>query len=189
MDRHRTSWQTLRLVTLSLAFSMVVHCGNSLRSKGTIATDHLVGKAGVSLAFTTVVQGAFPGGKDPMPFLRLIRTDGQRVALASRISLLDRPALEAVDLSTNVVIAAFQGLKPTSGYRIDILAVEASGKVLNVTVKCSSPAPGELVRQGFECPYHLVQVAREAFDAHAFASRRLRDASGNVLEEGPIDGC
>ena len=122
-----------------------------------------------------------------MPFLRLVRTDAQRAALAAQLSTLDRPRLDAVDLSSNVVIAAFQGLQPTSGYRVDILAVEASENVLDVTVKRSSPAPGELVRQGFESPYHLVQVERSDFDGHSFANYQLLDISGDVLTEGTIE--
>src|SRR3972149_5780344 len=68
-------------------------------------SDHPPGQSGVSLAFTTIVQGAAPGGKEVMPFLRLVRTDAQRAALAAQLSTLDRPRLDAVDLSSNVVIA------------------------------------------------------------------------------------
>src|SRR2546427_3034019 len=75
MDHHRASWQTLTLVTLSVACSIVVHCSNSVRSKGLIAADHPAREASVSFAFTTVVQGAATGGKDARPFLHLIQTD------------------------------------------------------------------------------------------------------------------
>jgi hypothetical protein len=70
---------------------------------------------------------------------------------------------------------------------MDILAVDLHGEVLEVTVKRSSPAPGEPVRQGFESPYHVVQVAGHAFDAYHLTSHRLRDSSGDVLQEGPIE--
>lgn len=139
------------------------------------------------LAFRTLVHGAAPGGMEARPSFHLVRTEAQRAALAARLSAIDRPTLAVVDLATSVVIATFQGLQPSSGYRIDILAVEASGNVLEVTVKRSAPAPGELVRQGFESPYQLVQVAREAFDIHHFVSYRLRDVGSEVLQEGPID--
>lgn len=135
------------------------------------------------LAFTTLVQGAASGGKRARPSLHLVRTDAQRMVLAARLSTLDRSKLNAVDLSTSVVIAAFQGLQPTSGYRIDILAVEANGDVLKVIVKRSSPEPGELVRQGFESPYHLIQVARDIFERHHFTNFRLCDALGDALQD------
>jgi hypothetical protein len=144
------------------------------------APDHPPEQSGVLLVFTTIVQGAAPGGKEVMPFLRLVRTDAQRAALAALLSSLDRPKLDAVDLSN-------KGLQPTSGYKIEILAVEVSGSVLNVTVKRSSPAPEEPVRQGFEFPYHLVQVARRDFDKHQFVNYRLIDTSGEVLIEGTIE--
>jgi hypothetical protein len=118
--------------------------------------------------------------------LHLIRTNAEREALAARYSSFDHPTLNAVNLSVSIIIAAYQGLKPTSGYRINIVAVAASGKVLEVTVNCSSPMPGELVRQGFETPYHLVQVERSSFAGSHFTKYRLCDELGKTLEYGPI---
>jgi hypothetical protein len=178
----------LRLTAVSLAWLISVGCAlaASPEMRAPLRSD---GQEEVSLPFTTVAQGAAPGGEGARPFLRLVRTERQRAALAARLSSFDRPRLNAVDLSTNIVIAAFQGLRPTSGHRIDILAVGVSGDVLEITVKRSSPSPGEPVRQGFESPYHLIQVARPGFDAHNLATYRLGDTSGDVLEEGPIDSA
>ena len=160
---------------------------NPANPTGMAASDPPPGQSGVSLAFTIIVQGAAPGGKEAAPFLRLVRTDTQLTAIAAQLSTLDRPKLNAVDLSNSVIIAAFQGLRPTSGYRIEILAVEVSGSVLDVIVRRSSPAPGEPVRQGFESPYHVVQIARSDFDGHHLANNRLLDTSGEVLTEGTIE--
>jgi PrcB C-terminal len=176
-----------RLLVVSIISMIVAGRGGMAGSAGTPASGRAEGQNMVSLPFVTVAQGATPGGEGAQPSLRLVRTNEQRAALAARLRASDRPRLEAVHLSASAVIAAFQGLQPTSGYRIDILTVALHGKVLEVTVKRSSPAPGEPVRQGFESPYHVVQVAGYAFDAPHLTSHRLRDFSGDVLQEGPID--
>jgi hypothetical protein len=63
--------------------------------------------------------------------------------------------------------------------------VEISDGILIVTVKSSSP-PG-MAGQGFESPYHLVEIARDAFDAHHPKHYQLRDVSGEILAQGIID--
>jgi hypothetical protein len=140
----------------------------------------------VTLAFSTIAQGAATGGQETSPVLRLVRTDQQRTALDQRISPQDRPALGAVDLSQNVVIAAFQRVQPTSGYQIDIRAVAIDGQAIEVTVDDSAPDPADVVRHGFETPYHLVQIARSPFDAQSITQFQLRDGSGNLLDAGAI---
>ena len=187
MERSTVPWQILKLIAVTIVCSIVVGYGSLVESAGTVAPGHPTGQGRVVLAFTAIVQGAAPGGKEAMPSLHLVQTPAQRTVLMARLSAIDRLRLEVVDLSTSMVIAAFQGLQPTSGYRLDILAVETSSTVLEVTVKRSSPVPSEPVRQGFETPYHVVQVARDALDTHHLASYRLRDVSGDVLKEGAID--
>lgn len=140
-----------------------------------------------SLPFTTVVEGAAPGGEIPEPFLRVVTNTEQRAELAGLLSTADLPALEQVDLSRHIVIAAFLGLKPTSGYSIDIIAVAARDDLLEVVVRDRSPAPGEPVRQGFETPYHLVQVDRNVLNLGYVSRYQVVDASGVVHAAGPID--
>jgi len=185
--------QTLRLfassiVCLNVAGGVLFASTTAIQeTTNIVALGRLAGKGGVLLAFRALVQGIAPGGTDARPSLHLVRTNAQRAVLVARLSAVDRSVLDTVDLVTSVVIAAFQGLQPTSGYRIDILTVEAHGNVLEVTVKRSTPAPGEPVRHGFESPYHLVQVAQETFNAYHFASYRLRDTQGEVLQEELLD--
>jgi hypothetical protein len=179
--------KTLRLIALNLICWTVAGCAGSLTSWGTVAPLRLAGKKSISLDLRTIAQGAVPGGKDKLAHLELVCNGAQRKALAPRLSSPDRPKLQALDLSTGVVIAAFLGLRPTSGHRIDIQSAKVIGSVLEVTVQNTSPTPGESVRQGFESPYHLVQVARGAFDTHPIETYRLQDASGRVLKEGPVD--
>ena len=176
-DRNVLRSRTFQPVVSSVICLIVMGCNTS-----TSPAAPVPGR----VAFTTIVQGAAPGGRNARSSLHVVRTRAQHAALAARISSMQRPKLNGVDLSKNVLIAAFQGLRPTSGYKIEIVAVEISGKVLRVRVKWSSPTPGEYVRTGFETPYHLVQIARRDFDRYRLATYRLLDTRGNVLSEGAI---
>jgi hypothetical protein len=169
----------LRHIVLSAVGLILVGCNTT--------SGHTPRQSDVLLTFTTIVQGAAPGGKDAMPFLRLAKTDAEMTAIAVRLSSLDRPKLNAVNPANSVIIAAFQGLQPTSGYRIEILTVKVTGETLDVIVRRSSPATGEPVRQGFESPYHLVQVAHNEFSKYKLAHYRLTDSSGDVLLEGTME--
>jgi hypothetical protein len=142
----------------------------------------------MTMSFVSIVQGAAPGGAGDQPIIVLAQNDAQRAALAAKLSEVDRPALEAVDLDNNVVIAGFQALQPSSGYRIDLLALAIQQGILDITVQLSSPPPGEPVRQGFEQPYHLVRVARVDFDLAQVSRYRMHSPAGAVLQEGELQG-
>jgi PrcB C-terminal len=142
--------------------------------------------AGVPLPFQTVVRGAAAGGTSDAAFLRVVEDPRERTAVAALLATSARAALEAVDLSGSVVIAAFHGLAPTSGFGIEVTDIRIVGRVLRVTVGLTSPTPGESVREGYETPYDLVRLNREAFIVAAPQTFRLIDSSGAPLDEGAI---
>jgi hypothetical protein len=149
--------------------------------------DYPPKKDGKLLAFTTVTHGARSGGRDVMPSVHLVRTEIQRAELEKRLNSRDQAKLYTVDLLHSVIIAAFQGLQPTSGYRIEILALEPSEGILNVTVEQTWPTPEEMVRPGFESPYHLIQVARNEFEKLQISNYRLITSSGESFSEGTLE--
>ena len=140
-------------------------------------------QSAVSLPFTTIVQGSTSGGEGG-PSLQVVQSEEQRATLSPKIASQDQPMIAAVDLSAKVIIAAFLGLKPTTGYAIEILTVEVRNGVLEVTVKSSLPA--DIAGTGFESPYHGVEVERDAFEAHPPQAYRLLDVSGELLAESTI---
>lgn len=146
--------------------------------------QELRGQITMFFAFTTIVQGAASGGKETVPSLHLIRTHRERASITAYLSPPDRPALNSVNLSSNIIIAVFLGLRPTSGYSIEIMSIQVSDKVLDVTVKRSAPASWEPVRQGFESPYHLVRIAHRVFARYPFSHYRLLGTTGNLSIEG-----
>lgn len=76
----------------------------------------------------------------------------------------------------------------SSGYRIEIISLEATGEVLSAKVAFSSPAATDPVRLGFETPYHLVKIPRVALDVERIAAYQLRDTSGVLLREDAVVG-
>jgi len=86
-----------------------------------------------------------------------------------------------------VIIVVFLGFQPTSGYRVEILTIEGRRKALNVALNKLSLAPEDLVQQGFENPYHVIQVMRREFNRYHFASYRLLDTSGAVISQRLIE--
>jgi hypothetical protein len=139
-----------------------------------------------TISFTPLIQGAASGGHGEHPSLFVVQRDSQRALLTAQISSEQIPAVNAVDLSSYIIVAAFQGLQPTSGYQIEIVTIQAVQGILTVTVNVTAPQLGAPVRQGFETPYHLVQIARDQFDPARTSRYQLRDTTGAVLAEGAI---
>lgn len=79
-----------------------------------------------------------------------------------RVHARRRPLPEPpqIDFETQMVLAVFLGIKRTGGYDVRIVRVVESGRRLEVFVKSSSPAPGDIVTQALTAPYHIVVVPK-----------------------------
>ena len=65
-----------------------------------------------------------------------------------------------VDFEQNMVIAVFQGLKDTSGYKIQINKVIEKDNLIEVFIQESSPASDDVVIQAITSPYHVVKIKK-----------------------------
>jgi hypothetical protein len=70
------------------------------------------------------------------------------------------PAMPTVDFSRQYIIAAFMGQRNTSGYQIEISAIEKKGRVLKVHVK-KYETPGML--PVVTNPFTLVRIPRGGY--------------------------
>ncbi len=59
-----------------------------------------------------------------------------------------------------VLICAFQGMKPSAGYDIEIIKIERGGDMVTVKVKIREPKPEEITASVLTSPYHIVKVER-----------------------------
>jgi len=78
----------------------------------------------------------------------------------SKHSRLTRPAAlpPEVDFAKEMVIAVTLGIKRTGGYAVEITRVQATGKILKIMVKQSSPPPGAMTIQALTAPFHFIAV-------------------------------
>ncbi|MCX7643338.1 MAG: alkaline phosphatase family protein, partial [Armatimonadetes bacterium] len=70
------------------------------------------------------------------------------------------PKAPAVDFSKNMVLAAFMGQKPSSGYAIQIAEVAWNDGEVLVKVREGTPAKGAILLQVLTQPFHIVVVPR-----------------------------
>jgi hypothetical protein len=117
------------------------------------------------------------GNEEMVPFVTLSR--GITSAMAGRSFLAIRtaqewqdiwhqhsshltvsPGLPPVDFSKEMVIAIFQGNKPTGGFSIEILRVEKSEEKFLVFYKEVTPPPGSMVPQALTQPCHMIKLQR-----------------------------
>ena len=70
------------------------------------------------------------------------------------------PALPPIDFTQVVVLAAFDGTKPTAGYSFDIDAVIYTGTALNVEATAQQPGTGCFTLQVITFPFQIVTVDR-----------------------------
>jgi hypothetical protein len=90
--------------------------------------------------------------------------------------------LQQVDYRTTVVVAAFAGPRPSTGYAITIQAGAWQGDEVRLTAVETAPAPGQAVLEVITYPFHLVAIPREVLPTQPLRWRLL-DPAGQVLAE------
>ncbi|NMX21154.1 hypothetical protein C5S30_01670 [ANME-1 cluster archaeon GoMg4] len=72
----------------------------------------------------------------------------------------DRRGFVFDDFEDFFLIAAFQGLKPTGGYGIQISEIVQKGGIVKIKVDLKEPRPGERVEEAETLPYHIIKVEK-----------------------------
>lgn len=118
-------------------------------------------------------------GETGPSFLVLVKDEELKRLLS--LSGLEIPAGE-VDLSRQVVIAAFQGPRATAGYAISMVHAVQEGTEVRVDVEIVEPEPGSVTAQVLTSPYHLLLAERDDFDPKGELTFVFTDQWGNKLE-------
>lgn len=63
-----------------------------------------------------------------------------------------------IDFEEYILIAVFQGQKPSGGYSIEIAVIEEFSDFIQVGVVEKSPGDGCAVTEALTSPYHIVQI-------------------------------
>lgn len=109
-----------------------------------------------NVSFTSLSAGA--ASAVPMRKNYVIENDAEFEELWSLIGAPgERPV---VDFSKDVVVAVFQGEKPTGGYGIRVTAVADKDAAREVWVSLAEPEEGCAVTQAVTSPYHVISLPK-----------------------------
>ncbi len=121
------------------------------------------GKAAMQEQTLTIIaqwKGNYSGIEEPR---RLVVTDEKTWAnlwQTVHSAKIPTPLIPNVDFNRHMVVAAFMGRKPTSGYSVQITKVVARYNEVQVFVKETSPPPNAILLQVITQPYHIVVVPK-----------------------------
>jgi hypothetical protein len=118
--------------------------------------------AGTAVSFQSLARGFVLGGALPGPTLRAATDPATREALATLVDERDRAALDGVDLTSDVVLAAFWGVRPYGGFSITVTDVVLRDDELTVAADLRENDPAFPAIEAATLPYHLVTVERRA---------------------------
>ena len=128
---------------------LVLACAGPLR-KGVRLTDGPV-------AFQTILAGSYSLADTSAVVLAKNESDWDRVWVQAKGRVDPLPARPTVDFSRQYVIAAFMGERPSSGFRIEISAIEKRGNTLDVYIK-KYETPGMLTV--ITSPFYLARLPK-----------------------------
>jgi protease stability complex PrcB-like protein len=107
-------------------------------------------------SMATVGEGSSSGIDEPNTVI--VRSVPEWGALwKSHAGLQPAPA---VDFSTNLVAAVFLGMRPTAGYRVEIVGIRRENDALIVEYVERRPAADAIVSQVLTSPFHIVKLPR-----------------------------
>jgi hypothetical protein len=81
--------------------------------------------------------------------------------IAAVVAPSSTPAVQGVDLGTNVLVGLFIGRWPREGHRVTIESVRVLDGGVCVTAVVTGPAPGQDAADAETYPYHVVTVPRD----------------------------
>ncbi len=127
---------------------------------GLSAPTTLGQKTGRSLPFKTIDKNLQSGHTERKDYV--IKTPAEWEKLWKQIHPdSDAPPSPQINFNKQMVIAVFQGQKPSGGYAIEIKKlIYGSNKKIEATVEEKSPGKGCMATSALTTPYHIVVVAK-----------------------------
>jgi hypothetical protein len=116
-------------------------------------------KPATPVSFLNIVKGYRSGIREPLQ--TVVRSQAEWLTLWRRHSNDLNASPPTVSFDLEIVAAIFLGEKPTGGYDVTILRAEQSGDELMIDYQEKTPAPGSIVIQVFQQPFHIVRMNRE----------------------------
>lgn len=119
---------------------------------------------GSSAQFVTLGKGVYSGISERA--LIVIRSEEDWDMLWTRhvSKIAPKPDMPSIDFSKDMVIAVFTGLKPSGGYKVEIVKMEMDEKTMTVFYRETRPSPQDIVATVMTQPYHLTKIERQNFE-------------------------
>ena len=132
---------------------ILLACAGPLKKGGKLADG--------PVKFQTILAG--PHSLVDTAYVKLVKnqSEWEDTWLLAKGKIDPLPITPTVDFDQEYVIAAFMGQRTTSGYKIEISAIEKRGKVLDVNVK-KYETPGMLTV--ITNPYCLVRLSKGSYE-------------------------
>jgi hypothetical protein len=132
---------------------MVLACAGPLRRGGRLADG--------PVSFQTILAGSHSLADTSAVVLVKNESDWDKVWIQAKGRIDPLPARPTVDFSRQYVIAAFMGERPSSGFRIEISAIEKRGNILDVYIK-KYETPGMLTV--VTNPFYLARLPKGDYE-------------------------
>lgn len=149
-------------------------------------------ETGREISFSDLGRGTFTyysleetGAQNTPPFFKVVVDQAGWDAFWTQMYppsyIQEPPPSPQVDPAKDIVIAAFQGVKPTGGYSIEVTSIREDGGVVNVYVDMVEPLPGNMVTQAFTSPYDIVKISRDELGLTGTVDFSFWDGLGHHL--------
>lgn len=142
----------LKLVGIGFSLFLIMGCQKSL------VKDE--GKIKPLPKFTTIERGYYSGYKAEERLLVRTERTWKKVWNIHTRQRTPNPSLPVINFKKEMIIAVFRGERQTSGYQVEITGIEKKGSEIVVTIKETSPQPGDIVMPILTQPYHIVKTKR-----------------------------
>ncbi|MCK4648869.1 protease complex subunit PrcB family protein [bacterium] len=144
--------RVLKLIGMGLALLLIMGCQKSL------VKDE--GKIEPLPKFTTIERGYYSGYKDAERLVVRRKRTWKKVWNIHTRQRTPSPSLPVINFKKEMIIAVFRNERQTSGYQVEITDIEKKGSEIVVTIKETSPQPGDIVMPILTQPYHIVKIKR-----------------------------
>lgn len=152
--------------------------GNTVYS-GEFSVGEISSTSGQEVKFETVLKGGYNEyyNEDIAGKYFAIKSDAEWGPVLGRLAA-ELPA--PIDFNKDMLIAAFQGSRPTGGYSIEIMKITEKDNNIEVYIKEVSPGPrwSCFVTEAFTSPYHIVKLKKSAKEIVFRIENETTDCSG-----------
>ena len=141
----------------------------------------------LAILLTSIAHEAPLGGHPREPLYAVATSSKEWNKLRGRIpDQAIEAGIRTGELNDNLILIAFGGAKPSSGYSITFKRVVQEGDYLFIHIFHTKPSLNKIVEPASTLPYHLVTLPKEKLYPARILTFVFFDEKDNVLNQGDI---